>query len=193
MSTYYEQLGIDSKATQSEIKKAYRRMAKKYHPDLNPNEGAEQKFIEIEIAYSCLSKPDSRLAYDRLLKYGESGMNNSTVTRKYRNDVNRRTSSGRSNANRRTRMTYDQYQRDELLRTSSTAVIIQSIITIVVGTLLAIILYNIAVKMYGPNTREWTEHNSVYILEGTYVLSLIGLSYVYEPIVRNIIVGKPKK
>jgi curved DNA-binding protein CbpA len=193
MSTYYKQLGIDEKATQSEIKKAYRRMAKKYHPDLNPNEGAQQKFIEIEIAYSCLSKQDSRLAYDRLLKYGESELTNPAFMRKYRNDVNRRASKGRSNANTRTRMTYEQYQRDELLRTSSTAVIIQSIITVIFGAVLAIILYKIAVKMYGPYTREWTAHRSVYVLAGTYVLSLIGLSYVYEPMVRNIIVGKPKK
>lgn len=193
MSTYYEQLGIDEKATQADIKKAYRKMAKKYHPDLNPNEGAQQKFIEIEIAYSCLSKEDSRLSYDRLLKYGESGMTNSAVTRKYRNDVNRRASRGRSNANTRARMTYEQYQRDELLRTSSTAIIIQSIITIIFGAVLAIMLYKIAVKMYGPNTSEWTEHRSVYVLAGTYIMSLIGLSYVYEPMVRNIIIGKPKK
>jgi curved DNA-binding protein CbpA len=193
MTTYYNLLGIDKNATQSEVKKAYRLLAKKYHPDLNPADDAQEKFIEVEVAYSCLSKNDSRLAYDRLLKYGETKFSKSTAGRKYTNDVNRRTTRGKRNADVHSRMTYNQYQRDELLRTSSTAVIIQSLITILIGTVLAFLLYAIAVKIYGTNTKEWTEHNSIYFLGGTYVLTLIGLSYSYEPIVRNLIIGKPKK
>ena len=66
---YYKVLGIDRKATTEEIKKAYRKLARKHHPDLNPNDkGAEQKFKEINEANEVLSDPDSRKKYD---KYGD--------------------------------------------------------------------------------------------------------------------------
>jgi len=66
---YYKVLGIDRKATIEEIKKAYRKLARKHHPDLNPNDkGAEQKFKEINEANEVLSDPESRKKYD---KYGD--------------------------------------------------------------------------------------------------------------------------
>ena len=70
MSTdYYKVLGIDRKATTEEIKKAYRKLARKHHPDLNPNDKeAHRKFQEINEANEVLSDPDSRKKYD---KYGE--------------------------------------------------------------------------------------------------------------------------
>lgn len=62
----YEILGVDRNATQEEIKKAYRRLAKKYHPDLNPGDKeAEQKFKEINEAYEILSDPQKRAQYDQ--------------------------------------------------------------------------------------------------------------------------------
>lgn len=62
---YYEVLGVDKKASASEIKKAYRKLAKKYHPDLHPNdESAHKKFTEINEAYEVLSDPDKRKKYD---------------------------------------------------------------------------------------------------------------------------------
>jgi len=66
---YYKILGIDKTATDAEIKKAYRKLARKYHPDLNPNDKtAEQKFKEINEANEVLSHPENRKKYDQ---YGE--------------------------------------------------------------------------------------------------------------------------
>lgn len=62
---YYEVLGVDKKASADEIKKAYRKLAKKYHPDLHPDdESANKKFTEINEAYEVLSDPEKRNKYD---------------------------------------------------------------------------------------------------------------------------------
>lgn len=67
---YYKILGIPSGANEDEIKKAYRKMALKYHPDKNKEPNAEEKFKEIAEAYDVLSDPKKRGLYDQ---YGEEG------------------------------------------------------------------------------------------------------------------------
>ena len=63
---YYEVLGLKKGATDAEIKKAYRQMAKKYHPDLNPDDPeAEAKFKEVNEANDVLSDPDKKARYDQ--------------------------------------------------------------------------------------------------------------------------------
>lgn len=63
---YYEILGVDKKAGQDEIKKAYRKLAKKYHPDAHPGDkGSEEKFKEANEAYEVLGDPEKRKKYDR--------------------------------------------------------------------------------------------------------------------------------
>jgi curved DNA-binding protein len=63
---YYARLGVDRKASADEIKKAYRRLARKYHPDVNSEPDAEERFKEIGEAYEVLSDPEKRAAYDAL-------------------------------------------------------------------------------------------------------------------------------
>ena len=71
---YYETLGVSRGASEEDLKKAYRRLAKQYHPDTNKEQGAEARFIEINEAYETLSDPQKRAIYDR---YGHAGLNGS--------------------------------------------------------------------------------------------------------------------
>lgn len=68
---YYEVLGLQKGASDDEIKKAYRKMAKKYHPDVNKEPGAEEKFKEVNEAYEVLGDPQKKATYDQ---FGHAGM-----------------------------------------------------------------------------------------------------------------------
>jgi len=71
---YYEVLGIPRNATDEEIKRAFRKLAFKYHPDHNRNGDAEAKFKEVNEAYQVLADPDKRAAYDRFGHGGAEGL-----------------------------------------------------------------------------------------------------------------------
>ncbi len=63
---YYKMLGVDRKASQEDIKHAYRRLARKYHPDVSKEANAEEKFKNLQEAYEVLKDPEKRAAYDEL-------------------------------------------------------------------------------------------------------------------------------
>ena len=64
MADHYEVLGVDRAATPEEIKKAYRKLARELHPDVNPSEDAAERFKLVTHAYDVLSDPDQRERYD---------------------------------------------------------------------------------------------------------------------------------
>ncbi|GFZ44621.1 hypothetical protein JCM24511_02345 [Saitozyma sp. JCM 24511] len=69
--SFYKILGVARDASEGDIKKAYRKLSKKYHPDINPDEAAHEKFIEVSRAYEILSEEETRRIYDR---HGEEGL-----------------------------------------------------------------------------------------------------------------------
>ena len=73
MRDYYDILGVKKGATEKEIKSAYRKLARKYHPDVNPgNKEAEQQFKEIQEAYAVLSNAEKRKRRDQKRRRGET-------------------------------------------------------------------------------------------------------------------------
>ena len=67
---YYDTLGVEPSAGEAEIKTAYRRLARKYHPDVSKEAGAEERFKAVNEAYEALRDPQKRAAYDQLRARG---------------------------------------------------------------------------------------------------------------------------
>src|ERR671931_1400409 len=72
---YYQVLGVPKNASQAEIKKAYRKLAQKHHPDANPgNKEAEERFKEVSSAYDVLGDQEKRKSYDQVREMAASGV-----------------------------------------------------------------------------------------------------------------------
>ena len=81
---YYKVLGVDRKASAAQIKSAYRKLARKFHPDVNPNnKDAEVKFKELNEAYQVIGDPDKRKKYDELGADWEHGVSQEEMMRRY--------------------------------------------------------------------------------------------------------------
>ncbi|NBD36897.1 MAG: DnaJ domain-containing protein, partial [Chloroflexi bacterium] len=72
---YYQVLNVGKNASPEEIKRAYRRQARRYHPDVNSKPDAEERFKEVNQAYEVLSDPEKRAMYDRYGADGPPGFN----------------------------------------------------------------------------------------------------------------------
>src|SRR6516164_6343846 len=71
---YYQSLGVERNADADEIRKAYRKLARKHHPDLNPGDkAAEDRFKKVQEAYDVLSDPKKKQMYDQVGFYSENG------------------------------------------------------------------------------------------------------------------------
>lgn len=195
MSTYYELLEITEIATEVEIKKAYRRMAKLWHPDMNPNEDTTQQFVSIEVAYSALSDSKSRAAYDRLLQMERERIINPGLNRKYAQTVTKRTSQTRKRANTQSNMSYEQYQREEMLRTSLWGIFLKAAFFLIT----AVLIFWWLIDMTETRSAQIRARQVPSIPDTLFVILfflplplLIILTYAYEPLVKLLIVGSPK-
>ena len=70
---YYKIMGLSRDATQDEVKRSYRKLARKYHPDVSDDPEAEERFKEVGEAYEVLKDPEKRAAYDQLGAQWKSG------------------------------------------------------------------------------------------------------------------------
>ena len=87
---YYEILGVNENASEDEIKKSFRKLAKQHHPDKNAGKSSsEAKFKEISEAYETLGDTDKRRKYDELRKYGAGGASDATGSMSYEDFMNR--------------------------------------------------------------------------------------------------------
>ena len=195
MATYYELLEVSESASKEDIKKAYRKMAKKWHPDVNLKQDTTDHFVAIEIAYSALYDIKSRAAYDRLLRMEREYISNPGLNRKYAQTVRNRTSRSRKRAYRHSKMSYNQYRRDESFRQSLGGALLKTMFFLVVGSAY-FYMVAILVGQHEMESRMKMEHTLPSWFLGMIGLlalpALICVSYLYEPLVNAIIVGKPK-
>lgn len=192
MPTYYEILNVSESASSAEIKSAYRTLAKTLHPDLNKSENAKEEFIELEEAYACLYKKETRFAYDRLLRFEREKLRNNNVHRKFENDVNRRRQRARKRASTHASMNYRQYRVDEILHDSFAAIVLKALFTILFGAMLFWITFKVIIYKFGT-FENWKDSGANYSYGMVLIALLVGASYLYEPLADLIVKAFSRK
>lgn len=196
MINYYQILGVSETVEHVEIKKAYRTLAKKYHPDRNTSEDASQKFIQIEEAYSCLINMRSRKIYDQLLQDLRNGQRRKVQTKKEEH-FKRNRKKARAQAQYHAKMNYQQYQKDQRLRNSIWGRMLKWSMTLITGILLFTLYYKTLHWIFGADSRTWDKDGffgmTVFLMMCVSIISLVSLSFLYESLVIKWLVGKPKR
>lgn len=169
LEKYYRVLGLTTSATQKDIKKAYFKLAKQYHPDINDTEEAQKKFIEINKAYEVLSNPElvkkllSNLVYNKKPK----STNNRTKSESIKNNTDRR----RKTSSRH----FTKLTAKEILKRDMTRVL--DYFLVITGTfMLPLLLFCISTF----NNREFSETLSIFLM-ATGVIILIGIAFLFIP------------
>lgn len=192
MRSYYDILELSHTASPDEIKKAYRKLAKKFHPDVSNEVDAHDRFVEIEVAYSCLSKIESRKSYDQLLRYKSSKNVNPRSRKRQEEKIYRRESRAKYKASDHAKMTFQQYQKDELLKRSGVSSFIKTILFLGCGFCLLSFYYAFDLIIWEEKNQNWRLEYP-FLISFTFVPILILISFAYEPFVDKVIVGSHRK
>lgn len=139
---YYSVLGISSRASITEVKKAYRKLVLQYHPDQNKSESAEQTFIEITEAYEVLADPNKRAEYDQLYHwfYETASPKGKEVQTETATKQNEWTEYGHKKAKEYSSISVDELSRRILKELSVGASYLPNVIAIGIVILVAIII-----------------------------------------------------
>lgn len=171
-------------------------MAKRLHPDMNQDRDTTAEFVELEVAYSCLSNAHSRHAYDQLLRFEREKVNNPALNRKHASTVRKRTTTRRKRATYHSNLSYEQYLRDEKYNTSLLGMFLKIVFLLVTSGIYFTWL-GLEAEAAERQLEIGLEPDMPPMLISVLVVLalpvIIGLSYLYEPLVKMIIVGRPKK
>ena len=147
---YYKILGLPLTAKATDIKRCFRTLAKRYHPDRNAAEGAAQKFIEIEEAYTWLSDAKKKRAYDFIRKHGAAAAREAISQKKAktksrnRDRVNREVKRTRRTAQEHARMAYNHYKHTPIYQESAGSWGIRVVVSLSIGVILLGALFTFA-------------------------------------------------
>ena len=131
---YYNTLGISEKAGVPEIKSAYRRLAKKFHPDLNKNPDAQDKFILVNEAYEFLIRLKTQPTNFSKVRYQKKQTNDDL----YRQWLNQERARARARAAKEARKKFDDFKKSQVYKTSQIIFTFYDILSILIGILIII-------------------------------------------------------
>jgi hypothetical protein len=160
MKDYYSILGLSSDAGEQDIKNAYRRLAKKYHPDLNHNADSESDFIEINEAYEFLTNSARRRAYDsnRRNKINDEELKKREAV--YRSWVEEQQKKARARATGYARASFDEFQNSPVYRTAMVVSRVYNYIFVAIGMIMAFgpLIWWLTVEPENPEEKKalWT-------------------------------------